>query len=68
MNVSHFTKVLGDELLIRMLDDGPEVQPGDFGFHLKSEQMEAHLAAICEAHKLYLRDHSAELATLPALQ
>ncbi len=65
---SHFTKALGDELLIRLLNDAIVTPPGDFGFRLTSEQMEAHLTAIRATRDLYHRERAAELATLPMPQ
>jgi hypothetical protein len=65
---SHFTKVLGDELLIKVFDDTAVAKPGGFGFCLTSEQMETHLTAIREARDRYRQEHAAELSTLPALQ
>lgn len=63
---SHFTEVVSDLILKRMLalkEDTQEV-PADFGIHLTGKNIEFNLATIRQCRQRYIDEHSSEMQSL----
>lgn len=63
---SHFTEVVSDLILKRMLalkEDTQEV-PADFGIHLTGKNIELNLAMIRQCRQKYIDEHSSEMQSL----